>query len=137
MGRQGFNCRIVVMNRRLVILYLVIAVLFLITWVFNMSNFTGLMAFLIFLVLSFVAVKPPRVPSNEERRWSAIIGILMILFFIVCLPLSVYLAVKQSVIGSVLIRISISTLCITSRPSNYFVYKVWHVSLSYMVINYF
>lgn len=39
------------------ILYLVIAVLFLITWVFNMSNFTGLMAFLIFLVLSFVAVK--------------------------------------------------------------------------------
>ncbi|ADN50634.1 Na(+)/H(+) antiporter subunit E [Vulcanisaeta distributa DSM 14429] len=71
------------------ILYLAIALIFLITWVINTYNFAGLIAFLTFLVLLFVAIKLPRIPSSEGRRWSMIISILMILFLIVYLLLSV------------------------------------------------
>ncbi|WP_054841746.1 hypothetical protein [Vulcanisaeta distributa] len=103
MNSQEFSCGNAVMSRRFMIIYLVIAVFFLITWIINTSNFIGLVAFLVFLVFSFVAVKPPRIPSVEERKWSIIFSVLMVLFFIVCLPLSVYMAVRQPVIGSTLI----------------------------------
>ncbi|ADY02284.1 Na(+)/H(+) antiporter subunit E [Vulcanisaeta moutnovskia 768-28] len=127
MSSQGFNCGNAVMSRRFMIVYLVVAVFFLITWIINTTNFIGLVAFLVFLVFSFVAVKPPRIQSAEERKWSNIFSVLMVLFFIVCLPLSVYMAVRQPVIGSTLILafpLAISVLFLGLIIASYIKYGI-------------
>ncbi|MGC9152157.1 MAG: hypothetical protein ACP5GY_00305 [Vulcanisaeta sp.] len=97
MGGQKFSC--MMMGKRPVIIYLINAAFYLIMWIINTTNIISLIASLVFIVLSFVAMKPPKIPAHEERRFMIITSILIVLFFIVCLPISIYLAVKQPIIG--------------------------------------
>lgn len=101
MNEQGFNCPSTRSRLTSMLIYLIAALTFLFAWLNSTSNLPGLIAFINLLIISLISLKPPRIPSSVERKWSMVIGIYMALFFIVYIPTAIvltYLVFRQQLI---------------------------------------